>query len=159
MMTSGWLTASMPSRRLVCTQKRGSFDDGLVFAVRLRLIEIGEAVKRIGPDILASESEIPWEDVAEMRDRLAHRCFATSHAIVRATVDVDLAIPEAAVRRLRAQPARALRTPVVGLPSSFLVAEKMVPYRRSSGRFDAMLRLRTSRAPASDGSLKGCAEA
>jgi uncharacterized protein with HEPN domain len=71
--------------------KRGSLDDGLVFdAVRLRLVEIGEAVKRIGPDVLAAEPDIPWEDVAGMRDRLAHRYFDTSHAIVQATVDGDL---------------------------------------------------------------------
>jgi len=62
--------------------KRGSLDDGLVFdAVRLRLIEIGEAVKRISPDVLAAEHAIPWEDVAGMRDRLTHRYFDTSHAI------------------------------------------------------------------------------
>lgn len=70
--------------------KRGSLDDGLVFdAVRLRLIEIGEAVKRIGLDVLAAEPTIPWEDVAGMRDRLAHRYFDTSHAIVQTTVDSD----------------------------------------------------------------------
>jgi len=85
--------------------KRGSLDDGLVFdAVRLRLIEIGEAVKRIGPDVLAAEPDIPWEDVAGMRDRLGHRYFDTSHAIVQATVDGDLPILEAGVRRLRDRP-------------------------------------------------------
>ena len=85
--------------------KRGSLDDGLVFdAVRLRLIEIGEAVKRISPDVLAAEPDIPWEDVAGMRDRLTHRYFDTSHAIVQATVDGDLSVLEAGVRRLRDGP-------------------------------------------------------
>ncbi len=85
--------------------KRGSLDDGLVFdAVRLRLIEIGEAVKRIDPDVLAAEPGIPWDDVAGMRDRLAHRYFDTSHAIVQATVDGDLPVLEAGVRRLRSAP-------------------------------------------------------
>jgi len=84
--------------------QRGTLSDGLVFdAVRLRLIEIGEAVKRISSDVLAAESEIPWEDVAGMRDRLAHRYFDTSHAIVQATVDHDLPKLEAAVLRLRAR--------------------------------------------------------
>jgi uncharacterized protein with HEPN domain len=84
--------------------RRGSLDDGLVFdAVRLRLIEIGEAVKR-SPDVLAAEPDIPWDDVAGMRDRLAHRYFDTSHAIVQATVDSDLPILEAGVRRLRDGP-------------------------------------------------------
>jgi len=43
------------------------------------LIEIGEAVKRISPSTLAEEPGIPWEDIAGMRDRLAHRYFDTSH--------------------------------------------------------------------------------
>jgi uncharacterized protein with HEPN domain len=39
---------------------RGQLDDGLVFdAVRIRLIEIGEAVKAIDPDLLAREPTIP----------------------------------------------------------------------------------------------------
>jgi uncharacterized protein with HEPN domain len=82
--------------------ERGTLSDGLVFdAVRLRLIEIGEAVKRISPEVLAAEPDIPWEDVAGMRDRLAHRYFDTSHAIVQATVDHDLPVLEAGVLRLR----------------------------------------------------------
>jgi uncharacterized protein with HEPN domain len=82
--------------------QRGSLSDGLVFdAVRVRLIEIGEAVKGIGPEILALEPAISWEDIAGMRDRLAHRYFDPSHAIVQATVDHDLPTLEAAVERLR----------------------------------------------------------
>jgi uncharacterized protein with HEPN domain len=82
--------------------QRGTLSDGLVFdAVRLRLIEIGEAVKRVSPDVLAAEPDIPWEDIAGMRDRLAHRYFDTSHAIVQATVDRDLPILEAGVERVR----------------------------------------------------------
>lgn len=82
---------------------RGTLDDCLIFdAVRLRLIEIGEAVKRISPNVLATEPDVPWEDVAGMRDRLAHRYFDTSHAIVQATVDQDLAILKAGVEHLRA---------------------------------------------------------
>jgi uncharacterized protein with HEPN domain len=36
-----------------------------------------------------------------MRDRLAHRYFDTSHAIVRGTVDHDLPVLVEAVERLR----------------------------------------------------------
>ena len=81
--------------------KRGGLGDGLVFdAVRVRLIEIGEAVKDIDPGLLASEAEIPWRDVAGMRDHLAHRYFDTAHSIVQATVEVDLPPLVAAVQRL-----------------------------------------------------------
>ena len=82
-------------------QERGELSDGLVFdAVRPRLIEIGEAVKRLNPELLASEPDLPWEEIAGMRDRLAHRYFDTSHAIVQATIDNDLPELEVAVRRL-----------------------------------------------------------
>jgi uncharacterized protein with HEPN domain len=78
-------------------------DDGLIFdAVRLRLIEIGEAVKAIDGGLLARETEVQWVDVAGMRDRLAHRHFDTSHAIVLAMVERDLPILESGVNRLRA---------------------------------------------------------
>ncbi len=80
---------------------RGELDDGLIFdAVRVRLIEIGEAVKDIDPEVLATEPGIPWVDVARMRDHLAHRYFDTSHAIVRATIEHDLPTLEAAAERL-----------------------------------------------------------
>ena len=55
---------------------RGSLDDGLIYdAVRVRLIEIGEAVKGIEPGVLTHEPAIPWSDVARMRDYLTHRYF------------------------------------------------------------------------------------
>lgn len=80
---------------------RGDLADGLVFdAVRVRLIEIGEAVKALPPELLAAEPAVPWEQVAGMRDRLAHRYFDTTHSIVAATVRNDLAPLRVAVERL-----------------------------------------------------------
>lgn len=47
---------------------RGDLSDGLVFdAVRIRLLEIGEAVKGIAPSLLATEPGIPWKNIAAMR--------------------------------------------------------------------------------------------
>ena len=81
--------------------RRGGLDDGLVFdAVRVRLIEIGEAVKDTSPELLATEPEIPWRDVAGMRDQLAHWYFDTAHGIVQATIDEDLPPLVAAVERM-----------------------------------------------------------
>ena len=82
--------------------RRGDLSDGLVFdAVRFRLIEIGEAVKALPARSLASENEIPWANIARLRDLLAHRYFDTSHAILQATVDRDLpALKQAIVRLL-----------------------------------------------------------
>lgn len=82
--------------------ERGGLDDGLIFdAVRIRLLEIGEAVKALPADLLASEPGIPWSQVARMRDHLAHRYWDTNHAIVHATVDNDLDQLNAAIGRLR----------------------------------------------------------
>ena len=81
--------------------RRGDLTDGLVFdAVRIRLLEIGEAVKALPAELLAAEPDIPWSQIARMRDHLAHRYFDTSHAILRATVDHDL--PELDARDDRA---------------------------------------------------------
>jgi uncharacterized protein with HEPN domain len=82
---------------------RGSLADGLVFdAVRIRLLEIGEAVKGLSAAVTDAEPSVPWREIAGMRDHLAHRYFDTNHAIVQATVDSDLAPLEAAVTRLTA---------------------------------------------------------
>ena len=80
---------------------RGDLADGLIFdAIRVRLIEIGEAVKAIDAGLLATEPDIPWAQIAGMRDQLAHRYFDTSHAIVTETITSDLPELEQAVKRL-----------------------------------------------------------
>lgn len=80
---------------------RGDLSDGLIFdAVRVRLIEIGEAIKGLPLELVSAEPDIPWSDIAGMRDRLAHRYFDTEHSIVTATVAHDLGALEAAVARL-----------------------------------------------------------
>jgi uncharacterized protein with HEPN domain len=81
--------------------QRGDLSDGLVFdAVRIRLLEIGEAVKALPGDVLATQPSIPWRQIARMRDHLTHRYFDTAHAILQATVDDDLPALERAIRTL-----------------------------------------------------------
>ena len=80
---------------------RGTLSDGLVFdAVRIRLLEIGEAVKALPGELLATQPDIPWRQIARMRDHLAHRYFDTAHAILQATVDEDLPALERAIQAL-----------------------------------------------------------
>ena len=82
--------------------RRGDLSDGLVYdAVRVRLIEIGEAVKGIPDEVLASEPGLPWSAIARMRDRLAHHYFDTEHSHVAGTVAHDLDPLERAARRLQ----------------------------------------------------------
>ena len=76
----------------------GSLHDGLVFdAVRMRLLEIGEAVEALPATVVSREPDIAWRDVAAMRDHLAH----TLHAIVEEAVREDLPPLVEAVQRLR----------------------------------------------------------
>lgn len=56
-------------------------------AVAMRLLEIGEAVKGIRGELTAAEPEIPWGDIAGMRDFLAHHYFATNPEIIQLTLD------------------------------------------------------------------------
>jgi uncharacterized protein with HEPN domain len=81
--------------------ERGDLSDGLIFdAVRIRLLEIGEAVKALPDGLLATQPTIPWRQIARMRDHLAHRYFDTAHAILQATVDEDLPDLERAAHAL-----------------------------------------------------------
>jgi len=81
--------------------QRGDLSDGLVFdAVRIRLLEIGEAVKALPAGLLNTQADIPWRQIARMRDHLAHRYFDTAHAILQATVDDDLPELERAIHAL-----------------------------------------------------------
>jgi uncharacterized protein with HEPN domain len=83
--------------------QRGPLTDGLVFdAVRIRLLEIGEAVKALPADLLDTQPAIPWSQIARMRDHLAHRYFDTAHAILQATVDEDLPELERAIQSMAA---------------------------------------------------------
>ena len=80
---------------------REGTDDDIVFdAIRVRLIEIGEAVKDIDPKLLEGEPSIPWAEISRMRDQLAHRYFDTAHSIVRATATNDVPALVSAVERL-----------------------------------------------------------
>jgi uncharacterized protein with HEPN domain len=67
-----------------------------------RLIEIGEAVKSLPTELLATEPDLPWSEIARMRDQLAHRYFDTTHAIIASTVAQDLPRLREAITRLLA---------------------------------------------------------
>lgn len=78
----------------------GVGDDIVIDAIRVRLIEIGEAVKDIDEQLLANEPDIPWSDIAQMRDQLTHHYFDTAYSIVRTTAEQDVPLLAAAVERM-----------------------------------------------------------
>lgn len=59
-------------------------------AVLHQLLVLGEAAKRVGPDVRAEADDIPWPDVAGMRDRLIHRYHDVDLQEVWRTVQRDL---------------------------------------------------------------------
>ncbi len=84
--------------------ERSDRDEQIVFdAIRIRLVEIGEAVKDLGESVRSQEPGIPWSDVAEMRDLLTHRYFDTAHSIVMTTARRDIPELQSAAQRLLAR--------------------------------------------------------
>src|SRR6266436_1791801 len=55
-----------------------------------QLLVIGEAVKKLSADFWQEPSEIPWEKIARMRDRLIHVYDRVDWKIVWETVTSDL---------------------------------------------------------------------
>ena len=70
-------------------------------AVAMRLLEIGEAVKGISPELTATEPDVQWSDIAGMRDFLAHHYFATNPEIIQLTIDKRLGPLADAIERMK----------------------------------------------------------
>lgn len=89
-------------------RRRGSIEDELVFdGYRMRLIEIGEAVKDLPAELTGTEPGVPWREIARMRDHLSHRYFDTQREIVERVLTDDLKPLAAAVTRLLTRVERA----------------------------------------------------
>ncbi|WIB60651.1 DUF86 domain-containing protein [Curtobacterium sp. MCLR17_007] len=78
-------------------------EDLVYDAVRMRLVEIGEAVRMLPVAVTAAEPDIPWSRVSLLGERLTRRYFDTTPAIVLGTARVDVPHLCQAARRLRAR--------------------------------------------------------
>jgi uncharacterized protein with HEPN domain len=61
-------------------------DDKTTSAVMRKLEIIGEAVKQIPDEIRLKHSQVPWKEMAGMRDKLIHFYFGIDYHLVWTTV-------------------------------------------------------------------------
>ena len=71
-------------------------------ALLYRLLVIGEAVKALPEELLASQPRVPWREIARLRDLLAHHYYRVDAQVIRRTVEAPLDQLTAAVAELLA---------------------------------------------------------
>jgi len=78
-------------RKFVAGVSYEEFTDNLekVYAVAKAFENIGEAVKNIPKDVLSSYPEIPWSEIAKMRDVLTHHYFGVDDKVLWDTLGED----------------------------------------------------------------------
>jgi uncharacterized protein with HEPN domain len=59
-------------------------------AIILNFVVIGEAIKKIPPEIIDCHPDIPWKEFAGMRDKMVHGYFQISPTILWETIRHDL---------------------------------------------------------------------
>lgn len=65
-------------------------DSKTIDAVIRNFAIIGEAARHIPDKIIQSHSEIPWRDMADMRNIIVHEYFGVNKKIVWETIQKDL---------------------------------------------------------------------
>lgn len=71
------------------------------FAVVRALEILGEAAKSIPEEVRARNPDVPWRDIAAMRDKLIHHYFGIQHEVVWETATTDLPELQPALERVR----------------------------------------------------------
>ena len=73
-----------------------------MFAVVRALEIIGEAAKRIPQDVRDKHANVPWREMAGMRDKLTHDYFTVNLEVVWKTTVEDLPSLKSAIQQILA---------------------------------------------------------
>jgi uncharacterized protein with HEPN domain len=76
-------------------------DDYFAHAVRSAIGVIGEAAKNVPDQIKNQHQDIPWHDMAALRDRIIHGYFRIDYSIVWSVITKDLPELEPKISALR----------------------------------------------------------
>ncbi|WP_159805939.1 HepT-like ribonuclease domain-containing protein [Cellulomonas citrea] len=87
--------------------RRHAEDDELpevvLAAIQFHVFTIGEAVKALPSELTARRSDVPWSDIARMRDLIGHHYDKLDAVIVRATIGEPLERLRAACEAMLAE--------------------------------------------------------
>ncbi len=76
-------------------------DNKMIRAAVIREFEvIGEAVKKLSEEIKKSNSDLPWLEISNMRNKLIHEYFGVNFKIVWSAIENDLPILKQAMSEL-----------------------------------------------------------
>lgn len=75
-------------------------DEKTMSAVAFKIENIGEASKNIPKEIKAKYNDIPWTEMARMRDKITHFYFGIDYKVVWSVVKKELPAIEPAITKV-----------------------------------------------------------
>jgi uncharacterized protein with HEPN domain len=69
-------------------------------ALLYRLVVIGEAVKTLPAELLALQPQVPWREIAKLRDLLAHHYYSVDAQVISRTIEAPMEQLRDAVAKL-----------------------------------------------------------